>query len=120
MAGVEGWRAEATCGRLGGTAQGCLAARALEAKTSPSAAGAGGVLWGVQRCPGSQHPGAHGEPGSVSATPSQNPLRQPTPSPTHTYSLIKFWPLGETHPDTTPHTHTVLSHRLLCVLLSPS
>lgn len=31
------------------------------------AAGAGGLLWRVQRCAGSQHPGAHGAPGPVSA-----------------------------------------------------
>lgn len=40
-------------------------------------AGAGGLLWRVQRCPGSQHPGARGEPGPVSATlllPTQSPL----------------------------------------------
>lgn len=41
------------------------------------AAGAGGLLWRVQRCAGSQHPGARGAPGPVSAAlllPAQNLL----------------------------------------------
>ena len=41
------------------------------------AAGAGGLLWRVQRCAGSQYPGACGAPGPVSAAlplPAQNLL----------------------------------------------
>lgn len=41
------------------------------------AAGAGGLLWRVQCCAGSQHPGARGAPGPVSAAlplPTQNLL----------------------------------------------
>lgn len=43
-------------------------------------AGAGGLLWRVQRCPGSQHPGARGEPGPVSATRC-SPPRVPWAAP---------------------------------------